>query len=416
MRAGWCENGASRSGPHGRDLVKTLDLLAPEVGSEPVEPEALQGLGQGLSALPVEADLAVPGLEHLLPLLADGLPLRGTVHRRGAVALRWIFEGAGVAAAERGRAIDGGGALAKSQCLVDREIPPGRRREGAADVVQPHARGEDADAERVLEAPAPPEPGDVPGHLLAVERVDSRRLPDLGGVHGVARLHRGGGRRARVEHLLPSRAVIVAARRGALLDVDGAVLGEPAELLGRAPDALGEDVAEALATAHHPEQPLRALDVAPLELEAELLASDVALLLTLHHPPAEPAPLVDVDARLVALGVEPGDAVAVGCADRPPAAGPALVLGLVDDLPLLRALTDDGHVAVVHAAGVALMPAVVEVLAGLRRLPDAHVGAGHVRRQVRRVVLDGQRAHLGEVHDAGQRAVLVERARRRVAL
>src|SRR5262249_61707881 len=107
--------------------------------------------------------------------------------------------------------------------------------------------------------------------------------------------------------------------------------------------------------ATHPEAPLRALDVPPFELEAELLASEVALLLTLHHPAAEPAPLVDVDARLVALGVEPGDAVAVRCADRPAAAGPALVLGLVDELPLLRALPDDRHVAVVHAAGVALM-------------------------------------------------------------
>src|SRR5262249_42406625 len=197
----------------------------------------------------------------------------------------------------------------------------------------------------------------------------------------VARLHRGGRRRARVEHFLPPRAVVVAARRGALLDVDRAVLGRPAELLGGALDAVGEEIAEAFAAAHHPEQPLRALDVAPLELEAELFAGDVALLLTLHDPAAEPAPLVDVDARLVALGVEPGDAVTVRRADRPAAAGPAFVLGLVDDLPLLRALPDDRHVAVVHAAGVALMAAVVEVLAELRRLPDTHVGAVDVRRQ-----------------------------------
>src|SRR5262245_33936735 len=108
------ENGGIRSGPHRPDLLETLGLLAPEVAGKPVKPEAFQGLGQGLAALPVEADLAVPGVEHLLPLLADGLPLRGTVHRRGAVALRWIFEGAGVAAPERGRAIDGGGALAES--------------------------------------------------------------------------------------------------------------------------------------------------------------------------------------------------------------------------------------------------------------------------------------------------------------
>src|SRR4030095_13211276 len=200
------------------------------------------------------------------------------------------------------------------------------------------------------------------------------------------------------------------------LDVDRALLRGAAELLGGPLDAVGEEVAEAFAAAHHPEQALRALDVAPLELEAELLPGDVALLLALHDPAAEPAPLVDVDARLVALGVEPRDAVALRRAARPPAAGQALVLGLADNLPLLRALPDDRHVAVVHAAGVALMAAMIEVLAELRCLPDAHVGAGDVGRQVGRVVLDGQGAHLREVHDAGQRAVLVERARRRVGL
>src|SRR5206468_831469 len=133
---------------------------------------------------------------------------------------------------------------------------------------------------------------------------------------------------------------------------------------------------------HHLQQTMGALDVTPLELEAELLAGDIALLLAFHDPAAEPAPLVDVDAGAVALGVEPGDAVAVGRADRPAAAGPAFVLGLVDDLALLVPLPDDRHMAVVHAAGVALVAAMVEVLAELRRLPRAHVGAGHVRRQV----------------------------------
>src|SRR5207245_6792004 len=104
---------------------------------------------------------------------------------------------------------------------------------------------------------------------------------------------------------------------------------------GRALDALGQDVAEAFAAADHLRQLVGTLDVAPLELEAELLAGDVALLLAFHDPAAEPAPLVDVDTRLVALGVEPGDAVTVGRADRPAAAGPALVLGLFDDIALL---------------------------------------------------------------------------------
>src|SRR6266403_6217330 len=393
-----------------------LRLRAPEVLREPVQAELFEGLRPGFARLAVEADLGVPGVEHLFPLRPDRLPLRGAVHRRRAIARGRIFHGAGVAAAERGRAVDDGGALAEAQRLLDRESPARGRGEGAADVLEPRPGREDADAERVLEGASPAEPGHVLGDLLAVEGIDPCGLTDLRRVHGVAGLHRRGGRGARVEHLLPPRAVIVAARGRALLDVDRAVLGAPAELLGGALDTLGEDIAEAFAATHHLKQTMRALDVAPLELEAELLAGDVPLLLTLHDPAAEPAPLVDVDTRLVALGVEPGDAVAVGRADRPATARPALVLGLVDDLALLVAVTDDRHVTVVHAARVALVATVVEVLAELRRLPCGHVGAGDVRRQIRRVVLDRQGAHLRQVHDTGQGAVLVERARRGVGL
>ena len=59
------------------------------------------------------------------------------------------------------------------------------------------------------------------------------------------------------------------------------------------------------------------------------------------------------------------------------------------------------------------MPAVVEALAQPRRLPRLHVD---VAGEARRVVADRQRAHLREVHDARQRAVLVQRARGRVRL
>ena len=81
--------------------------------------------------------------------------------------------------------------------------------------------------------------------------------------------------------------------------------------------------------------------------------------------------------------------------------------------PCVRALGDDLDVAVAHAAGVALMPAVIEVLAQLRGLPLLHV---HVAGQVGRVVLDRQHAELGEVHHPGQRAVVVERGRRGIGL
>ena len=56
-------------------------------------PSAFSVFGQRLAGLAVVADLGVPGVDHLLPLRADGLALGGAVLRRGAVALRRILEG-----------------------------------------------------------------------------------------------------------------------------------------------------------------------------------------------------------------------------------------------------------------------------------------------------------------------------------
>src|SRR5262249_3835705 len=146
----------------------------------------------------------------------------------------------------------------------------------------------------------------------------------------------------RVEHLFPAGTMIVATRNGPLLDVDRAVLGRAPELLRRALDTFRQDVSEALAPAHHLGQTVGALDVTPLQFEPQLLAGDVSLLLTLHHPAAEPPELVDVEARPVELGVEPGHAVLVGGdADRPARPRPSLVLRLVHDLSLVGAAPDD---------------------------------------------------------------------------
>src|SRR5207244_2685826 len=203
--------------------------------------------------------------------------------------------------------------------------------------------------------------------------VDARGLSDLRGMHGIARLERRRRRRAGVEHLVPAGAVIVAPRGGALERVDGAVLGGAAQSLRRALDALGEDVADALALDHEVEQLARALDVAPRQVEAELLLRDVALLDALHHPAAQPAPLVDVDARAIELGVQPAHLLRIGGADGPARARPALVLRLVDDRSLVRAAADHLHVAVVHATRVALMASMIEALAEARRLPLVRV-------------------------------------------
>src|SRR5262245_4306772 len=117
-------------------------LLPPELFRQPVQAQLLERFGPRFAGLAVEADLGVPGVEHLLPLIANGLPLRRTVDGCRPVPCRWVLHRAGVPAAERGRAVDDGGALAEAQRLVHRESPAGRRRERATDVLEAGPRGE----------------------------------------------------------------------------------------------------------------------------------------------------------------------------------------------------------------------------------------------------------------------------------
>src|SRR5438876_10449970 len=56
-----------------------LRFLTPDVLDEPVETESLERFRQRLAGLLIEADLAVPRADHLVPLLADRLPLGRTV-------------------------------------------------------------------------------------------------------------------------------------------------------------------------------------------------------------------------------------------------------------------------------------------------------------------------------------------------
>src|SRR5262249_39072583 len=148
---------------------------------------------------------------------------------------------------------------------------------------------------------------------------------------------------------------------------------------------------EALPVADHLEEPVGALDVAPPQSEPDLCLGEISLVHALHHPAADPAELVDVYAGAVDLRVEPGDRLLLGEADRPPGSRPALVLRLVDALPRVRAVPDHLDVAVAHAAGIALVPAMIEALPELHRLPLAHI---HVAGEVGRVVLDREHAQL----------------------
>src|SRR5947207_6388233 len=172
---------------------------------------------------------------------------------------------------------------------------------------------------------------------------------------GVARFHRRVGRGAGVEHLLPAVAMVVAARHRALHRVDRAVLRGPAQLLRGPFGPFGEDVSEALAVGDDVDELARALHVAPLQVEAELLLRDVALLHALHHPAAHPSELVHIETRAIELRVEPRDALGIREADGPAGARPAFVLRLVHDRALVIATANHLHVAVMPAARLALV-------------------------------------------------------------
>src|SRR2546427_118115 len=76
--------GAAEASARRPATAAALLLGPPEVPGQPVEPQILERLGEGLAGLAVVAHLHVPGVDHLLPLLADGLPLGRAVVRRGA--------------------------------------------------------------------------------------------------------------------------------------------------------------------------------------------------------------------------------------------------------------------------------------------------------------------------------------------
>src|SRR6266850_3802524 len=127
----------------------------------------------------------------------------------------------------------------------------------------------------------------------------------------------------------------MAAVRRPLARVHRRVLGRAAKLFRGALDALGEQVPEALALADHLDEPVGALDVAPLQLEAHLRRREPALLEAFHHPAAHPAELVDVETRTIELRVEPRHPVDVrGDADRPAGSDQPSYSGSSTILPL----------------------------------------------------------------------------------
>src|SRR5207237_6723498 len=120
--------------------------------------------------------------------------------------------------------------------------------------------------------------------FIAVGSSAASALSALRLVGAIRALHAAVGARAGFRHLLPASAMVVAARRGALHRVHGALGRLPPDLLGGALDALGQEIAEALPVADHLDEPVGAFDVAPPELEADLLLRQIALLHAFHDP------------------------------------------------------------------------------------------------------------------------------------
>src|SRR5262245_43583722 len=386
--------------------------LSPEVSREPVQAEILERLPLGPARLSIVADRLVPDVQHVIPLLHDGLVLRRPVDRLRAVALRRILHIGPDPATKVEGAQDRGGPPTETRGFGERVVPARGGRQCGSEQLDTRPEREGASPERVLEVSPAQDAAHEARDLLAVERIDPCGQPDLRLERRVGALHGPVGRGAGVEHLLPSAAVVVTAGRSALLSVDGAPGRLAAHLLRSTLDALGEHVTETLAMGDHLEQTIGAVHVTPLETEAHLLLGQVALLHALHHPSADPAELVDVDAGAIEPRVEPRHRVLVGEPDRPASAGPSFVLGLVHELALTRTTRNDLDVAVPHPAGVALVTSMVVVPAQPGRRPLVHVHGA----EVRRVVLDRQHAQLVEIRHAGQRAPVVERARRRISL
>src|SRR5579884_1985610 len=384
--------------------------ITPQVAGHVVQAQLVQLPGEGLAGGSIPAQALVVDIAHLLPdghgVHAPGRAIDGhaAIARAGVLQVR-----PDAAAQVEGpqQAADAAAAVAQ---LLQVHVPAGDGVDYAEGGLQADRVGEGAHADRVLDVAPAVDLGRGLGHLDRVVDVDALRHVQLLGIDGHADLEGGVGADAGIEQLLPLEAVVVAARGGALKGEHAGLVGLAAQGLGSLLDALGQQVAKALAAGDHPQQAGGTIGIAPLQVEAELVLGEPALLAALHDPAAQPAPLVDVHAGLVDLGVEPGHGHGVGHAQGGAAAGPALVLGLVGQLALVRAAGQDVHHAVVHAAGRALVATVGEAVAdGLGGELLQHLRPVGVE-DVGGVVLLGQHAGDRTAAEAAQGTVLVQAA------
>src|SRR5262249_31313535 len=139
------------------------------------------------------------------------------------------------------------GATAKGHGIVLAKLPISGSAQDTAEHGQSRARGEDTGAEGILEVPASACAADHFGDCLRVERIETARLTELGLLHWWAAIYSAAAASAGIEHLFPTRPVVVTTRRVALHGIDGALSSRATDDLGGALHALSENIAKALA-------------------------------------------------------------------------------------------------------------------------------------------------------------------------
>src|SRR5262249_30669209 len=156
------------------------------------------------------------------------------------------FESRGNPTAHVEGAHERGGATAKGHGIVLAKLPTSGSAQDTAEHGQSRARGEDTGAEGILEVPASACAADHSGDCLRVEGIDAGRLPQFGLLHWRTAVYGAAAASAGIEHLFPTRPVVMPARRVALHGIDGALSSRATDDLGGALHALSENIAKAL--------------------------------------------------------------------------------------------------------------------------------------------------------------------------
>src|SRR5262249_12777960 len=151
-----------------------------------------------------------------LPVGRSGLAFGRAIYRHGTVTLRGTLEVRGNTAAHVEGTHQRGGAAPERHGVVFGKFPASGSAQDAAEHSQSGACGKDTGAEGILELPAPTRAPDHPSDSLGIEGIDPRWLAQFGLLHRRTAVDGAATAGAGVEHLLPTRTVVVTTRRVAL--------------------------------------------------------------------------------------------------------------------------------------------------------------------------------------------------------